>query len=442
MDTIDIPPKTNQIPQQKTVTNEYETRNFCLALVNGVFTRVGFRFVNSSTVLAAFVKELTNSNLMVGLTSSTMRAGWMWPQLLMSNLLEHRSRKMPFYIFGTVIRVISWVFILLLTLLIGNRNHILLFICFYFLYFAASSSMGISTIPFNDILAKSIPVQKRARLFSFRQFIGGFFGIGVGFLIRYILSEEFYLSFPYNYTTMFGVCILMMTAAAVAFALSREPIHPVRSERRPFWQHLKRGAHFLREDRDYRYFTLFRMISSFGNMCIPFYVPYALDRIGVPESTIGSFVAVGAGSAVLSNILWAYMGEKLGSKSLLIASSSLACVGPIIATLTRYLPESYQTSYYFLVFVTSQSYMSGSIIAYMTYSLNLAPSMSRPTYLGFINTLLFPMSFAPFLAGALLKIMSYESMFILSASMTALAIYFAIKLSNVDKRDDIESKDD
>jgi hypothetical protein len=432
--------RSDQTVRQRATTDECEARSFRLALTNGIFTRIGFRFVNSSMVLSAFVKELTDSNILVGLTSSTMRAGWMWPQLLISNLLEHRPRKMPFYIFGVTMRIIAWLFILLLTLLIGNSNPLLLFSCFYWLYLMASSAMGISTIPYNDIVAKSIPVRKRARLFSLRQLIGGTFGIGVGFLIRYVLSEEFYLSFPYNYAALFGSAVLMMTGAAVSFALVREPIHPVRDVRRPFWQHLKRGPHFLRTDRDYRYFMVFRVVSSFGNMCIPFYVPYALDRLGIARSTIGSFTTAASVSAALSIILWAYVCEKRGSKSLLIATHSLACVAPIIAASVRYLPTSHQTTFYFLVFIMSEAFLNGSNIAYMTYSLNMAPSMSRPTYLGFLSTLIFPMSFVPVLAGTLLEIMSYESMFILSAGMSALAVYFATNLSNVDERDDIEPK--
>jgi hypothetical protein len=68
----------------------------------------------------------------------------------------------------------------------------------------------------------------------------------------------------------------------------------------------------------------------------------------------------------------------------------------------------------------------------------MAPNMSRPTYLGFLNTLMFPMSFVPVLAGMLLEIMSYESMFILSAGMSTLAVYFAVNLSDVDKRGGVE----
>jgi MFS family permease len=188
----------------------------------------------------------------------------------------------------------------------------------------------------------------------------------------------------------------------------------------------------------------YRIASTFGSMCTSFYAVYALDPVGlgVPESTIGSFIAVGAISGVLSNILWVYIGEKHGSKSLLVASSCLAFAAPVIAASVRYVPIPHQTTFYFLVFIVSRAYMNGRLIAYMTYTLNLAPSKSRPTYLGFLNTLMFPMSFVPFLAGALLKVMAYESMFILSACMAALAIYFAIRLSDVDKRDDIESKDD
>lgn len=427
------------------MTDENEKRNFRLFIINGTFTRIGFRLIGPSTVLAAFVKQLTNSNLMVGLTSSTMRAGWMWPQLLISSLLEHRPRKMPFYMIGVAARIIAWMLILVLTLSIGNRNYLLLFICFYLLYFTASSSMGISTLPYQDIVAKSIPVQRRARLFSLRQLLGGFFGIGVGILIRYILGEGFFLSFPYNYATIFGLAILVMICGVISFSLVREPIHPVNDARRPFWQHLRRGAYFLKTDRDYRYFMIFRAVSTFGGMCMPFYVPYALDSVGlgVPESTIGWFIMVGAISGVFSNTLWGYMGEKYGSKLLLIVTSCLACTVPVIAASTRYIPAPYQVKFYFLVFIVAQAYLNGGMIAYMTYALNLAPSKSRPTYLGFLNTVMFPMSFVPVLAGALLKIVSYETMFIMSAGMAILAVYFAINLSNVDdKQDEIELKDE
>ncbi|MGQ9611033.1 MAG: MFS transporter, partial [bacterium] len=81
-------------------------------------------------------------------------------------------------------------------------------------------------------------------------------------------------------------------------------------------------------------------------------------------------------------------------------------------------------------FILNQAFVSGIGIANITYTLDLAPSKSRPTYLGFINTLLFPVSFVPMLAGYLIKIVSYEVMFLISACVSAIALYFASKLSN------------
>ncbi|MBD3184063.1 MFS transporter [Candidatus Poribacteria bacterium] len=431
----------NQRASQKEVNNEYEERNYRLALLNGILIRVAFRFVNSSMILAAFVKQLTNSNIMVGLTSSAMGSGSVWPQLIMSNILEHRPRKMPFYILGASLRVTCWFLIMLLTFFLGNKNHLTLFVLFYVLYFVSNSAMGISIIPFQDIIAKSIPVKKRARLFSLRALIGGGFGVLAGFLIKYILSEDFFLSFPYNYGFMFGLCAVMMTASSTSFIISKEPIQEVRKTRRPFWEHLKRGPRFLRNDPDYRNYLILRMVSSFGIMSTPFYVPYAMDRIGVEASTIGLYTSAGAMSAVVSNVLWAYVGEKYGSKYLIIVNSFLVSIVPILATSTRFFQQSHQAAIYALVFIIIQAAFNGRGVGYMTFTLNMAPSLSRPTYLGFLNTMLFPLSFIPVLAGILLKFISYETMFVFSAVLSFISVYFATRLSNVDKSDDIESKD-
>ncbi len=86
-------------PQRKEKARE-QKRNFWIAVLQGTFMRISFAFADSTTVLSAFVYKLTASNTFVGLTGSIISAGWMWPQLLISNLLEHRSRKMPFYALG------------------------------------------------------------------------------------------------------------------------------------------------------------------------------------------------------------------------------------------------------------------------------------------------------------------------------------------------------
>ena len=123
----------------------------------------------------------------------------------MSNLLEHRPRKMPFYAFGMSLRSFAWIAMVLCTVMVGSGNNGLLAACFLCCYFIRSSAMGISTLPYMDIISKSIEPQRRSRYFSLRQFAGGFFGIFIGFFfIRYILNPESGLVFPTNYAVLFG----------------------------------------------------------------------------------------------------------------------------------------------------------------------------------------------------------------------------------------------
>jgi MFS family permease len=419
-----------QTPKKEDKESE-QSRNFRIAALQGTVMRISFAFIDSSTILNTFIFRLTGSNTFVGLVGSSEPAGWMWPQLLISNLLEHRPRKMPFYTLGMSIRVAAWLAIVLCTLLIGSRNNMLLAVSFLCLYFIGSSAMGVSTIPYMDIVSKSIEPQRRARFFSMRQFSGGLFSFFIGFFISFILSDKSGLTFPNNYALLFGLTVLSVAASFVIFLAIREPIHPVQAVRKSLWQHLKQGPYFLRTDRNYRRFLFFRVFTNLAGMCMPFYALYAQLRFGIPDSRLGWFISVSALSGVISNAWWGYIGEKHGVRRILISTSALACAAPFVALAVRPLPPSWQLPCYFLVFVINGASMNGMMVGFMTYMLNLAPSLSRPTYLGFINTVLFPLSFVPVLGGAFVSVIDYEGVFAIAMGMGILALFMATRLEDV-----------
>ena len=418
--------------RQEKDNEQEQNRNFWIAVVQGTFIRISFAFADSTIVLPAFILKLTSSNTLVGLTGSMTRAGWMWPQLLISNLLEHRPRKMPFYAFGMSLRLLAWIAMVLCTLMVGSGNNGLLAACFLCCYFIRSSAMGVSTLPYMDIISKSIEPQRRSRYFSFRQLSGGFFGIFIGFFfIRYVLNPQSGLVFPTNYALLFGCAGGAIGLSLTAFLQIREPIRPVQSVRQPFGQHLKQGPHFFRTDRNYRWFFYYRICTTVAGMCTPFYVPYALVRLEVPDATIGTFLAVVSISGVISNVLWGYLGEKYGVRYILSCTSALACTAPLAAILVQYLSPAWQVPCYFLVFVFNGASMSGSSIGFMAYLLNIAPSLNRPSYVGFLNTILFPFSFMPMLAGQLIGFVGYAGMFAISIGMGLLGFVTTTQLEEI-----------
>ncbi len=438
----------------------FSQRNFRFALLQGAFMRINLAFADSSTVLPAFIHKLSGSNILVGLTGSMMTAGWMWPQLLMSNLLEHRPRKMPFYALGMGIRVLAWLGVFCCTILIGERNPMLLAACFLGFYFLSSSAMGVSTLPYMDIVSKSIAPHYRARFFSLRQLYGGFFAIWVGFLVRAVLGNEseftgivggitrtfkamtMYiicsicrvdteLGFPYNYAFLFICSVSAAFLSFISFLGVREPIHPVQPIRQPMWQHLKQGPRFLRTDMNYRRFILFRVAAHFSGMASPFYIPYALDELNVSEATIGFFIVCSALSGVVSNTLWGYIGDNYGVRWLLIITAGLMGIPPTIAFSAAVLPPSLQLPAYFLIFTVGGILANGMMVGFMAYMLNIAPPRSRPSYIGFMNTFLLPVSFAPVIGGVLAPHIGYRWLFAISICICLIAFAVATGLKEI-----------
>lgn len=435
-------------------------RNFRFALLQGTFMRINLAFADASTVLPAFIHRLSHSDILVGLTGSMMTAGWMWPQLLMSNLLEHRPKKMPFYVLGMSVRVLAWLAIFFCTVTIGERTPMVLALSFLGLYFVSSSAMGVSTLPYMDIISKSIAPQQRARFFSLRQLYGGFFAIWVGFLVRAVLGDEseftgvlggitqtfktatmFLISsvcrldtdlgFPYNYAFLFSCSVAAAFLSFVSFLGVREPIRPVNATRQPMWEHLKHGAVFLRTDVNYRRFIFFRVFAHFSGMASPFYMPYALNQLGFSEATMGFFIVCSALSGVISNTFWGHIGEKYGVRWLLIITAGLMGIPPALAFSSSILPTALQMPSFLLIFIIGGILANGMMVGFMAYMLNIAPPRNRPSYIGFMNTLLMPVSCAPLLGGFLAPYIGYRWLFAISVGICVIAFRFAIKLEEI-----------
>ena len=432
-------------------------RHFRLALLQGVFMRMSFTLIDAVTILPAFVHSLTQSKILVGLAGSLQPAGWMWPQLLMSNLLEHRPRKMKFYAFGMAVRITMWVAICLSVFFIGAQRPVTLAVCFLMFYFIAASAMGVSTIPYMDIVSKVFSPRRRTQYFSLRQLYGGLCSIILGFFIRAVLGKEsefigpfggitrffkslinFFifsalglssgLSFPFTYCTLFICAVVTFSLSVTFFLRIREPVAPVQASRQPIRQHLKRGPYFLRIDANYRRLLLLRICHHSAGMSTPFYVPFAMQKLGISEATIGSFLITMAITGVISNILWAHVGKHHGVRLVLVMTSAILALPPLFALLVRLLPLAWQTPCYYLVFSAEGAAVSGMWVGFMAYLLNIAPPLSRPTYLGFMNTLLFPMSFAPLLGGVLVNIVKYPGLFLMSIACGILALRVTTRL--------------
>lgn len=418
-------------------------RSFWLLVANGALMMSAMTFVSSDLVLPAFVQTLTTSSVMVGLAGALMRIGWAWPQVFISRVVEPMPRKMPVFVLAGTVRTLMWIAVGVMTIWLGSERPTTLLVMFMVMYGLATSCMGITNVPWMDIIGKSVPSSDRARMFAVRRLAGGATAMLAGALISWILSDRSGLAFPANYATLFILSGLGTGLSILAFSRIREPVQQKRGRTLPMADYLKVGLAILRDDLNYRRLCILQFLWAVSMMATPFYVPYALTELRMDVSVVGFFVAVMQFSSIFSNVIWAWVGQKKGNQALLSIGTYFLAFSIMVPLTVDLIPPievavfawagsegafDIRVAYYALTFVFTGFAMSGMFTGRMTYVLDIAPDDRRPTYTSFMNAAMLPQGILPVLGGWLVALISYENMFIVSLAFVPVAVWMARKL--------------
>jgi MFS family permease len=423
--------------------DERETRrNARLIILNGGVMELAHSFASSEAVIPAYIQLLTGSSIYVGLSRAMMRVGWAWPQILISNLIEGRERKKPVFIWGGLVRCCITVTIGVATWVLAEESPGVLLGIYLGLYAVATSMMGVTNVPWMDVIGKVIPSGERSRVFALRRLLGGGLAIGSGLVISYMVSDASGLAFPKGYAVLFIISGVVTAVSVSIFGLIREPVENVARAREPMRSYLAGGFRLLREDLDYRRLFILRYLWAAAMMGTSFYVPYALSDLQISMVYIGLFVSVSQASSILSNALWARIGKRGGSRALMIIGTYLLGASLVVPLVTPYVPSiavspfdvfgvaTFDTRVLFfsLTFLCNGFATSGMFTGRMALVLDLAPEDRRPTYTSFMNTLGVPQGLMPILGGFLAAWLSYGHVFFIGLCFLPPAILLAHRI--------------
>ncbi len=90
------------------ITPLEQRRNFIGGLWHGAFLALGVSLTQPTTVISAFVADLTGSTIWVGGLSTVLMVAAALPQLFVARWIEHRPLKMPYLLTAIYLRVGSW----------------------------------------------------------------------------------------------------------------------------------------------------------------------------------------------------------------------------------------------------------------------------------------------------------------------------------------------
>ncbi len=416
---------------------EHTRWNFAVITAESSAFMIGLAWVDPATVLPLFIYRLTHSTVFVGITPVFQRLAYMLPQLLVASLIGHRPQRAPVLRWGVLIGRLPFLAFVIFLWLRGIQNATLVVWFMIAGYFFAAMGNGVVAVPWQDIIAKSIPTRLRGRFFAAQQVVYAFAVMGVGFVVKWILSPGG-PGFPRDYTILFTLLVAGLSLSIVGCWLVREPIRPVWERPQSFRSLLAGAGPMLREHRAFRYLVLTVLLGTSLSLTTPFYMVYARRELGVEESFAGVYIWAMTLSGAALIWIWGQLNDRRGPRGVLRGTCALAALAPVIAlalptlcqALAPVVPGIYKALPYLfsLVFVTAGSVMGGLWMGSINYMFELSSHEERPRYIALMNFLGAPGAFSPLLVGWLLQFTPFRLVFVLLALCGLCAVITAWRL--------------
>jgi MFS family permease len=411
----------------------HQRRNFFALVGDFVLFGTGMSFTSQTTVLPAFIAGFTSSDPLIGLSSTLSMGGWLLPQLFAANTIAGKTRKKAAVTIPAAFSRGCFLAMGPVVLLLAPRSAGLALGAFFALYFFAFALDGIASVPWLDILGKSLTPRLRSRLVGFGQVGGGIGGIAAGVAVGIILSSGS-LAFPLNYAALLILSGILYTISLVCFLFLHEEPEPTGQKPLPWSDYFRRLPATLKADRRFRGVIAVQLLIGTSGVATPFYVIHGLGGLGFAQASIGIFTSAQVAGSIMSALIMAYIGEKRGTRSVIRLWSVLTACTSLLAlsiSLGRSLAPTTVLMYaYSLVFVLVGWQGNAGMAGFMNYVLEIAPAANRPMYIGFANTLNALNLVMPLLGGWLLAATSsYAALFICATAGPLAGILLSTKLA-------------
>lgn len=381
----------------------------------GAFFQGGAAAVDTGTIIASLVHGLTGSSMAVGAAAAIARYGWLFPQLFVAWFAQARRRRMPFYALGAFGRVACLTGVAGIVLSAGptpGPGPVLAFFVVWTLYAFVG---GIVAVPYNDIVARSVPSARRSRLLALRFFAGGLLALGVAAVAGRALGA---LAFPVGHAAVLLTGAGLLLVSAISFVSAGEPVAPKPPRATGFGRFLRDGLDVFRGDRRFRLFVVVRWLDGTVMMALPFYV-LAATAAGVTAAQVATLLGAQTAGALLSNPLWGWWGDRLGKRRLLGVTAALAGVAPLLTILwTGIGPPGGPLALpaFAAIFLILGAVNNGGNIAHLGYLWEISPDDRRPAYSGYFNALVAPAAFSPIAGAALVEALGLAAVFVAGAA--------------------------
>jgi len=400
--------------------HETERRNMRYGILHGAFFNMATAFADPYTIMPLFLAGFTESRALIGLVISLVGAVGVLPQIAVADRLRHQPHlAKPLMLGGIWTRCAVWGALAALTLLIPNPGVLMLFL------FMAGVSIyslggGFAVLPLKQIISGTIAPEHRSSFFGWRLFSGGLLAVIAGAVVKRVLGSEGPV-WPQNYGVLFLLSFAALIVAYTAMSHLKLPYSALCKvvPHRSVFHDLKRiwiGYPVLKR------LIVVRLLSGGLVLAFPFLTLYATLEIGISLAWVGIFVVAQRVGAIASNLVWMPLGNRLGTKRVILSGLALAILGLVTILVSKTVLS------FAVAFALAGAAMSAMIVGFDGYILELGTPDIRPMLFALEGTLLFPLYFMPLLGGWVADTCGYKALVFIGIVLVTTALIAATTL--------------
>ncbi len=405
---------------------QYSRRSFLALVADFGAYGFGLSFVSSVTILPAFVARLSGSNLLIGLLTTVAVLGFNIPQIFVTHYVEKMRTRKRFILLYTLGERIPWLLLGFFTALMSGVGSPALLFVFFLAYAAVNISAGVTAPAWYDLVAKVVPEGKRGLYFGTGNFIATMLGV-VGGAAAGLLIDT--LAFPLGYAACFFATFLLTMISYVALWIVEEPEPTVNNEERNLSQYLQSLPDVLRSDSVFTKFLLATVVAGITTMGPAFLTAHALKAVESGGEVLGIYTAVYFASQVLSNIIWAHLGDTRGHVSVIAVGGLLGALSSMVTIFSNSVIG------FCVAFALTGAFMSGLMVSWAPAIMELATEEKRPTYLALAGVLrAFPASLAPLIGGVIADVAGSVWIFAIAAIAHLVSVAIVIPVLRSPKK--------
>ncbi len=399
-------------------------KNFVFFLTDGILFTLAMSILGPSTLIPDFIRRLTNSEILIGFSSSLFDVGWTLPQLFIARYIVRFERKKWWFAGPNIpVRFVMFIFAIITVVLGAGRPEAIL-IAFLICYGITAVGDGIVGVPWADLSGSSLDGRWRARMFGIMTATSGLLMLAISPLIGLVLGSGG-PEFPNNYALLFGVAGVLFVLSIIPTTLIHELPSGKAVEKVPsFGEFLPSLGRVLRTDLPFRAIIITRMLTSLFAMASPFYIGFATVQLGMSSAVaVPTLLALQTVGSVSGALLYTWLGAKNNVLfiRLALAGAAFLPISALLASVVGPFPL-------YVGFLLSGITLSNLFISYQNWVITYATPEQRPIYAGLFNTISALVSLAaPFIAGTIAQELGYEVLFVVALVMVLCALFVTVR---------------